>query len=269
MWEDIQKNFILLSKVAKEKKYAQEYLGLLARRGDIGSIRIGKRWYTTWAWFEEFLECAQKKPSFSKVTAVEEEKIVADPAKITVTMKTRRFEMPVRKNISGDIRDIKIQPKIVQVRNFHQKRNIRSLPQIETKFKNVFVGKKSENPLPYKEIKFRKNQDVFSPAFGVGESTEKVRSSFFPKLVLATSFAIMLLLVAASGYFIFSDGIFKNGTVAGASNERNGAFAGINFGGEYFLASAGDKMKESLSVSRVVVQAAKERSANNEQTTGD
>ena len=61
MQEDIQKNFILLSKVAKEKKYAQEYLGLLARRGDIGSIRIGKRWYTTWAWFEEFLENSQKK----------------------------------------------------------------------------------------------------------------------------------------------------------------------------------------------------------------
>jgi len=38
--EELKKKFVLLSKVAKEKKYAQEYLGLLARRGDIGSIRI-------------------------------------------------------------------------------------------------------------------------------------------------------------------------------------------------------------------------------------
>jgi hypothetical protein len=57
--EELKKNFILLSKIAKEKKYAQEYLGLLARRGDIGSIRIGKRWYTTAEWFSEFLRDAE------------------------------------------------------------------------------------------------------------------------------------------------------------------------------------------------------------------
>jgi hypothetical protein len=61
MQEDLKKNFILLSKVAKEKKYAQEYLGLLARRGDLGSIRIGKRWYTSQEWFSEFLEDAEKR----------------------------------------------------------------------------------------------------------------------------------------------------------------------------------------------------------------
>jgi hypothetical protein len=308
MQEDLQKNFILLSKVAKEKKYAQEYMGLLARRGDIGSIRIGKRWYTTWVWFEEFLENSQKqkkKEVVSEVQAVpvapmkvevekiicpasekeevkvdipfvvpekeeifvvqpavninREEKIAEHPAKITVAVKTRRFEMPVRKNIERDIREIKMQPKISQVRNFHQERNNRSLPQMETKFKNVFVEKKNENPLPYKEIKFRKNKDIFSPTFGVGESIEKVRSTFFPKLVFATSFAIMIFLIAASGYFVFSDGIFKKGTVAGANNERSGAFANINSGEEYFLARAGDKMKESLSVSRAAVQAAKEK----------
>ena len=52
--EDFRNKFVLLSKIAKEKKYAQEYLGLLARRGDLGSIRIGKRWYTTLDWFLEF-----------------------------------------------------------------------------------------------------------------------------------------------------------------------------------------------------------------------
>jgi hypothetical protein len=351
MEEDIQKNFILLSKVAKEKKYAQEYMGLLARRGDIGSIRIGKRWYTTWAWFEEFLENSQKKSSVAKTSAspadkpkkaeseiivsvekkveqVEtnvplffpqrekvstsqsvirvhcEENVIADSAtfslvggqkadrseSIAVAVKTRKFEIPVRKNISEDIseigeigekEEIKMQPKIAQGKNFHQERNGRFVPQVKAKFKNdwgarkearkmelpqiVSIQKKNENPLPYKEVKFRKNQDVFSPVFGSSESIEKVRSAFFPKLVFATSFAIMFFLIAASGYFVFSDGIFKKGTVAGVSNERNGVFAGINSGGEYFLASAGDKMKESLSVSRVVVEAAKERSVNNEQ----
>ncbi len=49
-----KEEFILLSKVAKENGYAQEYLSLLARRGDLGSIRIGKRWYTTKIWMEEF-----------------------------------------------------------------------------------------------------------------------------------------------------------------------------------------------------------------------
>jgi hypothetical protein len=61
MQEEMKKNFVLLSKIAKEKKYAQEYLGLLARRGDIGSIRIGKRWYTTREWFSEFLADAEAK----------------------------------------------------------------------------------------------------------------------------------------------------------------------------------------------------------------
>ncbi|MFA5926154.1 MAG: hypothetical protein WC831_04420 [Parcubacteria group bacterium] len=64
---DLKKNFIPLSKVAKEKKYAQEYLGLLARRGDLGSIRIGKRWYTTEEWFSEFLCDAEAKKAEMKI----------------------------------------------------------------------------------------------------------------------------------------------------------------------------------------------------------
>lgn len=62
----MKKKFVLLSKIAKEKKYAQEYLGLLARRGDIGSIRIGKRWYTTREWFSEFLADAEAKKTEMK-----------------------------------------------------------------------------------------------------------------------------------------------------------------------------------------------------------
>jgi len=334
MQKDIQKNFILLSKVAKEKKYAQEYMGLLARRGDIGSIRIGKRWYTTWAWFEEFLENSQKqkevvseveiaKPIKSEpemIASVEKQEqqteinvplffpqrepayaipkaenissVKSEIVKSEVETSDRSFEVkisssqvskPVSPPASKKIEfnqfqqqvfarrreqkvgvvavprmttNQKAPEKIVQINNIRKAWEARreskkmELPQI------ISVQKKNENPLPYKEIKFRKNQDVFSPVFGVGE---KVRSTFFPKLVFATGFAIMILLVAASGYFVFSDGMFKKGAVAGASSERNGAFSGISSEGEYFLANAGDKIKESLSVSRVAVEAAKQR----------
>jgi hypothetical protein len=65
--EELKKNYILLSRIAKEKKYAQEYLGLLARRGDIGSIRIGKRWYTTVDWFSEFELDVKSKKAEAKV----------------------------------------------------------------------------------------------------------------------------------------------------------------------------------------------------------
>jgi hypothetical protein len=69
--EELKKDYILLSKIAKEEKYAQEYLGLLARRGDIGSIRIGKRWYTTREWFSEFLADAEAKKAEMKMAKFE------------------------------------------------------------------------------------------------------------------------------------------------------------------------------------------------------
>jgi len=230
----------------------------LARRGDIGSIRIGKRWYTTWQWFEEFLKNSQKKKTENVCEAQvvqpmmrvqREEKIVEDPAKITAAVKTRKNEITsgrsVGVRIMGDVRGIG------KIREMREVRVQSKIPQV-----GIFDQKKNENPLPYKEIKFRKNKDVFSPVFGVGE---KLQSVFFPRFVFATGFAIMVFLVAACGYFVFSDGVLKNGVVAGASSERNGGFSGISFGGEYFLARAGDKMKESLSVSRVVVEAVKEK----------
>lgn len=80
MQEDFKKKFILLSKIAKEKKYAQEYLGLLARRGDLGSIRIRKRWYTSQEWFLEFLTDAEKrKEEISRSLSKTEEAKISEP----------------------------------------------------------------------------------------------------------------------------------------------------------------------------------------------
>jgi len=354
MQEDIQKNFILLSKVAKEKMYAQEYMGLLARRGDIGSIRIGKRWYTTWAWFEEFLENLQKKKEaasevqFAASAVVETlvDKPIKEESKIIVSLEKKVeqvkisapvffperesvYDVPKAKNISSEISGttksevvvsedfpearasdsqslkVNLQPKKIDFNQFQrqvfikrreQKMDVTAAPIVmnqkapkkiavnsnvrnawnmrreEKKMKLpqiISVQKKNENPLPYKEIKFRENKDVFSPVLGVSEMSEGVRSIFFPKLVFAASFAIMLLLIAASVYFVFSDGISKNGMVAGASDERTEEFLSINSGGEYFLSNAGNKMKEALSISKVAVQAAKEKLVNSEQQLVD
>jgi hypothetical protein len=90
--EDLKKNYILLSKIAKENKYAQEYLGLLARRGDIGSIRIGKRWYVTREWFSEFLQDAQERKEKEKQIFAAGR--VADE-KIAIERKSDRVAFPV------------------------------------------------------------------------------------------------------------------------------------------------------------------------------
>jgi hypothetical protein len=81
------KNLILLSKIAKEKKYAQEYLGLLARRGDLGSIRIGKRWYTTAEWFGNFLSDTEKRKEEMRAQMMSQE------AKKTEEAVTASFEI--------------------------------------------------------------------------------------------------------------------------------------------------------------------------------
>jgi hypothetical protein len=351
---DFGTGLILLSKVAKEKKYAQEYLGLLARRGDIGSIRIGKRWYTTWAWFEEFLENSQKKSSFAKATADKkevvsevqiaapivakniaakeipsvqsneekikinvpfvfpvrlparqekekvfvaqpvmeikrEEKIAEAPAavetladkptRIAVAVNSQRDQIIVRKNIEVDkidinlsaspIRPAKMQTEKIQIRRFavEQSRKVlisnltpkklaQPILQDEPKLRNPSVEEKNRYAVPYQEMKFRKKEDIFSPDFA-GE--EKIAAPMFGRFAFAMSFALILLLVAASGYFVWSGGLLSKGTVAGASDERNAGFSGITSGGDYILVSAGDKMKESLSISRVMVEVAKQR----------
>jgi len=121
---------------------------------------------------------------------------------------------------------------------------------------NISVAQRNKYAVPYPEIKFKKKADVFSPDLSGGEN---ISVPVFGRFAFAMSFAAIIILVVASGYFVYSGGLLKSGQVAGASDERNGGFPGIKSGSEYVLTSAGDKMKESLSVSKVVVQAAKER----------
>jgi|GEM_PF-940826 hypothetical protein len=117
--EDFKKNYILLSKVAKEKKYAQEYLGLLARRGDIGSIRIGKRWYTKRDWVFEFEKDAEVRKMEMKIAGAEievktkvETKIFSAPApKIFMTEAASAVGVKIKKE-----EEVKIFPRTLSIK---------------------------------------------------------------------------------------------------------------------------------------------------------
>jgi hypothetical protein len=283
MQEDIQKNFILLSKVAKEKKYAQEYLGLLARRGDIGSIRIGKRWYTTWTWFGEFLENGLKKKTES-APEVQEVKFEKDEQEV-VSEKVAESEIKINFLPAMSVKEEAVSPAIereevqknipvekrytdIPVPLFHpakaqtgQIRVKRAQPILrdEPRSREVSIEERNRYAVPYKEIKLKKKEDVFSPNLVGGE---KIAAFTFSRFAFAMSFVAILFFVAVSGYFVWSGTLLERGRVAGASDERTAGFSGITSGGAYVLTSAGDKMRESLSLSRVIVQAVKEKSMN-------
>jgi hypothetical protein len=53
--------------------------------------------------------------------------------------------------------------------------------------------------------------------------------------------------------------LLKSGQVAGASDERKSGFSGIESEGDYYISAIGDKMKESISISQVIVQATREK----------
>jgi hypothetical protein len=225
-------------------------------------------------WFEEFLENSQKK----KTESVDEIEIF-QPAKIAVAMNPQEGQIIIRKNIGVDkinisfptspIHPAKMQTKKVQVRrfaadpirkapiaNFAPRKMMQLILQDEPKLRNVSVAEKNRYAVPLQEIKFKKRAGVFSPDLSM---EEKVFAPIFSRFAFAAGFTLIVALMAASGYFVWSGGLFAKGTVAGASDERNAGFSGIISEGEHTLASAGDKMKESLSISRVMAAAAKEK----------
>lgn len=302
MREDLKENFVLLSQVAKEKKYAQEYLGLLARRGDIGSLRIGKRWYTTWEWVEEFLENSQKKkiesvPAVEKAEAAQEEirvsvplvfpereKVaVAQPAvgirrgekifekqgAVSVAVKTKMVETIGQRRTMGEIRrmgeiseakEMKAQPTRGPVRNFPSFAKSQTLAQSPPR--KISTEERNRHAVPYREMRMKKSDGVFSPDISRSGSLE---AAFFPRFAFAASFAIIVCLAALSGYFAYTAGLFEKGQVAGASSASAQEFSSIQSQGEKLLSGAGEKIKEPLSVSRVVAEVAREKFEKMEQ----
>ncbi|OGI25027.1 MAG: hypothetical protein A3J76_02215 [Candidatus Moranbacteria bacterium RBG_13_45_13] len=123
MREDFKKNFVLLSRVAKEKKYAQEYLGLLARRGDLGSIRIGKRWYTTQEWFWEFLKDAEIRKA--EIKAMETLAVHAEES-YRESEKTEKVSLPEKVELESMI---KIKKSFIEEQNIIPKSAIKEEKQ--------------------------------------------------------------------------------------------------------------------------------------------
>ena len=295
--DNFKKNFILLSKIAKEKKYAQEYLGLLARRGDIGSIRIGKRWYTTAEWFAEFEKDAKVKKAEMKVA----EKII-EAANVAVAIKKQEKEKVLvaapaaekeRKNeekisiINFRYNTSPVDQKKEEVAiKISRPRIEKKLPTINLREKVRFqapkekysITSKRPTPLAFEKINIEKALEKtkreefnvsnkakeFLPSFspGIGE-----KMPFFPKLAFGASFALLLLLLLQVG-FVFKNDIagmvgFRVGSVAGASDSRLGLLV-LKDSSLAYLEGQEGATKENISLSRVLVKAAieKENSGN-------
>ena len=57
----IDANFIPLSEASKRSGYTPEHLNLLSRKGKIKAEKIGRNWYTTEEWFQDFLSSVAEK----------------------------------------------------------------------------------------------------------------------------------------------------------------------------------------------------------------
>jgi hypothetical protein len=287
--EELKKNYILLSRVAKEKKYAQEYLGLLARRGDIGSIRIGKRWYTTAEWFSEFLADAEIRKTESRIAEV---KIDLAKSKISEKEKAKVVFIQKGKKLIQEneaVKSLRAEEKKTPLKfsmkpSFHERKsetiNLRkvnvgrfSIRREKPAEKVNGVDKRIEKyawqnvPKRKKEAQDSKiiSQNI-SPNFAYPESGIPLLQKF------AFSLAVVLVLVLlAQISFFFKDEIRKlakldSGMVAGARDSEVDLSAVKNFSLGY-LENHEDKIKEDVSLSRVLIKAAMEK--NSEGNTGN
>lgn len=327
---DLKKNFILLSAIAKEKKYAQEYLGLLARRGDIGSIRIGKRWYTKMEWFSEFLADAEarkmeiKNFGFSEKSVKEkikqkkenalkgaipfeeaakhqikvikpleicqEKSIGADNSAESLQIVSSAPEEPIQKKsgvISLENEKEKIilpriiKPKLVSKKYFvvkkkfktiNLKANMNAKPisqrvDLKTPKMKKPASKKENRLLPVENSVIvqswtNKTKDL-SPNF----SPISYETGFFPKFAFAISGVLLLVLLIQFGW-AYKDELkriagINSGFVAGAESTKINLTTLKNYPFVYFE-SQGEKAKENISLSRVLLKAAIERSADSE-----
>jgi len=100
--------FFLLREISGKCSYSQEYLSLLARRGELKAEKFGRNWYTTMDWLREYIDChpAEKKGNFKGLIAADSKykKFVAESewnksvdaaVKNTLASFTERFNFQV------------------------------------------------------------------------------------------------------------------------------------------------------------------------------
>lgn len=280
------KEFILLSRVAKEKKYAQEYLGLLARRGDLGSIRIGKRWYTTREWFEEFLRDSEIKKQEVRIEEMKTEQVQEVIVKKEVIEKKageRKFEsqkirpVPQESLRCGVSVPLKIQKElpVIDLRKkmpVQLKRNVKSE---ETLIRREFRNS-SPNFLPEPAgrvpffPKLAQYQNIMSPNFSkegkdkANANPQKFEFSIFgARLAFGFSGVLVFILLFQAGTVYKEDWQkyfgFQAGTVAGVSDEKIPKVSIVSSSAVEYFEGRLEKIRENFSLSRVLVRAAMER----------
>lgn len=57
----MDKKYLSMAQASEISPYEQDYLSLLARRGELQAEKIGRNWYTTIDWLNDYLK--EKKPS--------------------------------------------------------------------------------------------------------------------------------------------------------------------------------------------------------------
>jgi len=316
MQEDIRKNFVLLSKVAKENKYAQEYLGLLARRGDIGSIRIGKRWYTTTEWFSEFLQDAEMRkeemktsnsflpdPAREKMEKIEiskaEEKAIPEKniqdqcevvkiAKDKVNLKIislAKEKLAPEENDSVELEDQEVKitaPKImkpepVALECFAAEKklgtvNLRTRGGVKPMFQKtapnapklkINTPRKENRPLPPGNFLDTRSWKIRSENLSPNFVPVVSGTGFFPKFAFAMSVVLSLFLLIQAGW-VYRDELkgiigIKSGIVAGSEDSRADLDT-VRNSSAGFLENQGEKVRENISLSRVLIRAAMEKS---------
>jgi len=265
MQEDFRKKFVLLSQVAKEKKYAQEYLGLLARRGDLGSIRIGKRWYTIWEWFWEFekdiaAKKAEAKILEAEIKPVEKEKIAVEKTELKQEPGLQKAFAVNQANQTNQIE----RKADMRKTDFTSLRIGRRLPTVDLrKIVQVKIQKtEKKNQETIKEFEVRNEARRFSPSF----APEPVgRLPFLPKFAFGASLVLLFFLLFQIGFFyrkeILEIAGVESGKVAGAYSNRVDLSLVKNSSLDY-LGNKGDRVKENVSFARVMLRAAMERDIN-------
>lgn len=282
MQEDLKKIFILLSKVAKEKKYAQEYLGLLARRGDIGSIRIGKRWYTTTEWFDELLKDAEARKAETRIEPAEN-LAVREEKRIEGVFLPEKVELKRR---GVDERKFEIEEKIVPLESgasslFKGKRfetiDLRKIGAGKFSAPRERLAKKASGVEREAEKSARQNAaeqeriirewKIYSGNVSPDFADSIPRVPLFQKFAFSVVAVLLLALLFQAG-FIYRDELkklagFESGVVAGAENKKLNLAVIKNSSIDY-LGNQGDEVRENISLSRVLIRAAMEKSANSE-----
>jgi hypothetical protein len=172
MQEDFKEKFVLLSKIAKEKKYAQEYLGLLARRGDLGSIRIGKRWYTSREWFSEFLSDAEKRKEEVAKTFLK-----SDEAKISESIVEVKKEIAPKQEIFTENKNITVAGNKKEYADDYLLSDSPSEIKIRIPEKKQYNAPPS--PIPARSMDFLSHRSA-SPASRLGGPNRGEQAGIFP-----------------------------------------------------------------------------------------